>query len=239
MKNAFSQGGASAGYVSHPPFEKRLLRVIEKAIRRAWARLLEDPGKSATLLSGGEVDISDLLREALNDLREVRKGGVQGFSYNVFEHPHLGAEMPRRAKGVRKPDLIFMLSGRPRPGIVNRMGDAIYVECKIVETGTGKTVGAYCDSGLIRFVNGDYAAWMREGMMLGYIRNDLVLPGNLARALVTKARKKKLACDGTLTLCDLSLDKPRVYISVHKRSWKHEEGKPGPITVRHLWLPTS
>jgi hypothetical protein len=233
---------AQDGWGSYPPFDRRHLRAIELALRAAWDRLHRDPVKSRLLSSENEVNISHLLREELDELRHLERGGVPGYFHQYFETPRLGAEIKTQGGKIRKPDIVFGLCGAKRPGVSKTTRDGIFVECKILERRGSRTLTEYCNDGLQRFVDGDYAAWMREGMMLAYVRSSDVLPNNLAPRLSSTAA---LACTGPLVKCTLTRVAPRVYISVHKRGWTYSEGNdrdgagkksPGPIEVRHLWL---
>jgi hypothetical protein len=237
MKNIFTVPDEKvSGWASNPPFDRRHLRAIELAVRKAWELLHKDRVTAQQLSDKNEEHVSHLLREALNDLREKATGGVAGYDCNTFERPHVGAEIKTPGGKVRKPDIVFGLAGCPRPGVSSGMRDGIFVECKILQQGTKKNVAAYCRDGVHRFVEGSYAAWMREGMMLAYVRTSQSLPGDLVKRL--RSERKHLATDGELRRCSLTLVEPRVHISVHEREWPYPDGTgfPGPIEVRHLWL---
>jgi hypothetical protein len=238
MKDAFDLAEGRPPHASYPPFGARYLRAIELAVRCAWKKLLADPVKAAELATSNEVDISHQLRTALNDLREHPTGEVNEYNCDAFERPHLGAEFQTSEGKIRKPDLVFFLAGPPRPGVIDGMRDGIFVECKILDE--KKTVSDYCNKGLQRFVDGDYAAWMREGMMLAYVRNKHALPGSLAKLGTQETFRKSLAWDGSLPLCGLTEVTPSIYVTVHQRQWEYDDpaGTPGPIKVRHLWLQT-
>jgi hypothetical protein len=238
MKNPVTLAEDPPPDACYPPFGARYLRAIELAVRQAWAQLLDNPGEAAKLATANEVDISHQLRTALNGLRERRTGEVPGYTYDVFEHPQLGAEFQTQHGAIRKPDLVFFLAGRPRPGVADGMRDAIFVECKLLEK--GKTVATYCQEGLKRFVTGDYGAWVREGMMLGYVRDKSALPEALIKLGQKETFRKSLSWDGNVSLCTLTELAPRVHLTVHQRNWLYQgqTGSPGPIEIRHLWLRT-
>jgi hypothetical protein len=237
MKDAFALAEDCPPYASYPPFGERYLRAIELAVRCAWEQLRANTIEAAKLITGDEVAISHQLRNALNGLREHRTGEVPGYSCEIFERPQLGAEFLTPQGKIRKPDLVFSLAGPPRPGVTDGMRDAIFVECKIIED--GKSVSNYCNKGLRRFVDGNYGAWVREGMMLAYVRNSEALPESLTKLGAKDSFRQSLAWDGSLSPCGLTETTPRIYLTVHQRQWKYEEpvGVPGPIQVRHLWLP--
>lgn len=239
MKNVFAGAeGAGITWASNPPFDGRYLRAIELALRAAWDALHKDYATASELSNAKEERISHMLREALNELREKETGGVEGYNCDIFERPYVGAEILTPNGNIKKPDVVFSLSGRPRPGVSNGLRDGIFVECKILEQGTKKNVAAYCNNGVHRFVEGSYGAWMREGMMLAYVRTSQSLPDDLTKLLGADAMKAHLASDGKLRTCALTRIEPRVYISVHQRTRPYPggEGYPGPIEIRHLWL---
>ncbi len=224
-------------WAAYPPFDPRYLRAIELALRTAWANLRKDAVKCQKLSTLNEERISHMLRDALNTLREKKSGGVTDYSYLVFERPQVGAEIMTKDEKIRKPDIVFALSGGARPGVSNSLKDAIFVECKILQQGS-RSVTAYCNAGILRFVEGSYAERMREGMMLAYVRTGQALPNDLATTLADEEMKERLATDGTLSPCSLTRVEPRVYLSTHKRDWSYpdNDGYPGPIVIRHLWL---
>ena len=239
MTDVFAEPTAKEeDWAAYPPFESRYLRAIELALRTAWAALLKDAAKCRQLSTLNEERISHMFRDALNELREMKTGGVKDYNCSAFERPQVGAEIMTKDGKIRKPDIVFALCGAARPGVRNSMKDAIYVECKILEHGSkSKNVAAYCNNGIHRFVEGSYAERMREGMMLAYVRTSQELPKDLATALADEEMKAHLATDGKLSKCGLTRVDPRVYLSAHKRIWPYEdEGYPGPIAIRHLWL---
>lgn len=239
MKNVFAESeDRDHEWASHPAFDKKYLRTIELALRAAWDRLHANYATATELSTSNEERISHLLREALDDLRELENGGVGGYTVHHFETPHVGAEMTTPEGKVRKPDIIFKLAGPKRPGVSKGIRDAIFVECKILQSGTKKNVAAYCRDGIHRFVEGSYAAWMREGMMVAYVRSSQSLPAGLDKTLRTERMKDFLASDGELRRCTLTVINPRAYISIHRREWPYpgDKGYPGPIELRHLWL---
>lgn len=242
MKDVFADPeDGDRQWASHPPFDRKHLRAIELALRAAWEKLHANYATATELSNSKEERISHLLREALDELRLSEKGGVEGYTHQYFETPHVGAEMRTPDDKVRKPDIIFKLVGQKRPGVSKALADAIFVECKILQNaskGKGRNVKAYCNDGVHRFVEGSYAALMREGMMVAYVRASQSLPGSLAQSLETDEMKAHLASDGKLSKCTLTRIEPRVYISVHRRDWPYPgtDTYPGPIEIRHLWL---
>lgn len=221
----------------NPPFDPRLLVAIDAALRMAWDLLCSNDADRAILEADGEVKITQRLRAQLNRIRI--KGGVPGYDSHAFERPYSGAEYYNyKGQSVRKPDLIFAVSGSPRSGVYDDLNDAIFVECKLIEPKGNKNVGQYCSNGLSRFVDGSYAWRMTQGMMIAYVRSDQRLPSALTDGMNVYGRAKALETDGSIQPCNLSKALPQVYLSDHARSWNLPEGvPPGVIQVRHLWLP--
>ena len=178
----------------NPPFEPHLLVAIDLALRAAWKAMFSDIADREVLEIKGEVKITQLLRKKLNDLR--RSGSVSGYNCLAFERPYSGAEyLNFRGDKVRKPDLIFAVSGNPRPGVNDDLNDAMFVECKLIENGN-KNCGLYCSKGLIRFVEGSYGWRMREGIMLAYVRTQQKLPEGLVDGLNSYGRAEALKTNG-------------------------------------------
>lgn len=239
MKDVFAEPAENGlDWAAYPPFNPRHLRAIELALRAAWANLQKDAVKCRQLSTDNEVQISHMLRDALNALREKKKGGVPDYNCLAFERPQVGAEIMTESKKIRKPDIVFALCGYQRSGVSNSMKDGIFVECKLLEHRSKKNVAAYCNAGIHRFVEGSYAERMREGMMLAYVRTSQALPGDLATKLADEEMKEHLATDGKLSPCGLTRMEPRVYLSTHMRNRPYSDngGYPGPIAIRHLWL---
>lgn len=219
----------------HPPFEERVVLAIDRALREAWRRLLQDPGDPAVLTGDSEPTITQRLRSRLNEIRT--RGGAVGYDADTFERPHVGTEYYDHAgTKVRKPDIVFALAGKPRPGVTDDLYDAIFVECKLID-GKGKNVGAYCNNGIQRFVDGSYAWRMPHGMMVAYVRTGHQLPQALVDGFGVLGRGNPLNIIGTVTACTFSNAIPPVFVSEHGRTWTFAGGiAPGPIQLRHLWL---
>jgi hypothetical protein len=87
---------------------------------------------------------------------------------------------------AKRPDLAFFLNRESLT--VTSTHDAIFAECKPVDSSHSVSTH-YCDKGVTRFIVGDYAWTMQEGLMVAYVRNctidrDLtpVLAGSQRRA---------------------------------------------------------
>lgn len=116
--------------------------------------------------------------------------------------------------------------------------DGLFVECKPV--GVAHPAGStYCDAGIIRFVNGQYAWAMSQGMMLGYASAGYVIPQKLSEALNT--RKKAMKTLGGVKACANCVAAgytQQTHATVHRRGFVYTDGgkKAPAISLRHLWL---
>jgi hypothetical protein len=100
----------------------------------------------------------------------------------------------------------------------------------------------YCDDGLIRFVRGDYAWAMQEGMMLAYARDDRTIADHLIPAMKERERMTSLATVKLPRAChtpDATEDDHAepIHISKHRRDfvWLDAKGKATDITIYHQW----
>jgi hypothetical protein len=221
----------------HRPLHERVLVAIEIALRRAWKELLNECTVRYALQNGNEKEITKLFRERLERIR-VRARNRLGYNCSVFERPHVDAEYSNYTDAkAERPDLVFHLSGRPRPGVVDSLYDGLYVECKIIDNGS-RSIGEYCRKGVKRFVDGDYGWRMPQGMMCAYVRTTQRLPIALEIHFVRSGVAAPLCLVSTsLSKSTLTRQKPPIYISVHARPWTFPDGSsPGNISVQHLWL---
>jgi len=224
----------------HPPLDDRVLIAIEVALRTAWTEIMDDHTVRAIVERGNEKHITNILRERLERIR-VRDLNPLEYNCTVFERPHVDAEYSNyKNERAERPDLVFHLSGRPRPGVVDSLYDGLYVECKIIDNGR-RDIGEYCRKGVKRFVDGDYGWRMPQGMMCAYVRTTQELPVALENYFGTP-RVAATFClvSTTLTRSTLTPHNPSIYVSDHTRPWFFSDGSPpGKISVQHLWLRTS
>ena len=133
----------------------------------------------------------------------------------------------------KRPDLSIYLSDRTRRF-------PLVVEAKIVDAAHAKTVASYCDRGLLRFVEGEYAWANREAFMIGYVRDkssiDAKLIPFLANANVLNPAKylvEEYAVDVGPAAVEFAYTR-------HGRNFVYSRqvppNSPGAILVWHLWL---
>lgn len=217
---------------------------IEDALRLAWARLPAAAQRQGIPLEQvGETPITRLLRDELDKIRRDESRPIPDFSDDTFEHIPENENVPDFTgrpfdENQKQPDLVF----RPRfvPRYVARVSTyGLFVECKIIHKSEDHLgPGNYCESGLLRFVDGRYAWTMPSGLMVAYVRNgkDLItcLVPHLDRA---KHRETYHVKALPALRVGTSERTPAVYVSTHARpTVKVGERSSGDIEIAHLWL---
>lgn len=221
----------------HPYLGLRIILLVRRVLCRAFA-VLREQGFSFT--EAKEDQVTAALRSIIeNDLRQT--GSVRGFNRRSYEPVDRQAQVANfdGTRQAKSPDLCFRLR---HDGAVPRMTvsefDALFVECKPVDA--AHSAGhCYCDSGLVRFVQGDYAWAMQEGMMLAYARDGRTIAGHLIPAM---EEEKRMACLATVELprARRTPKEPHaelIYTSKHRRefAWPDNKGNASDITIYHLW----
>ena len=228
--NVTSKKGASS--FPHPPISLAVFLTLEEALRVAWDRIHNQPRPEFDPATALEVGFTAELHEVLLD-ELLGEECVPGFTREIFssiERPEV--KNFNGKKVAKRPDLLARLAGRSN---VRNSQDGIFVECKLVDE-TNESKRLYCDKGITRFTDGDYAWAMTEAMMVAYSRDHR----NPGVALVEPFIKRAGVVNaiGKIVNCDEPTGNPRVAISKHRRDFPLRNGKKAPpITLRHLWLP--
>ncbi|MBC7821320.1 MAG: hypothetical protein IAG10_30910 [Planctomycetaceae bacterium] len=227
-------------HLPHKRLGLPVILLIRRVLCRAFDLLREEDFK---LAAAKEDEVTAALRSVIeNNLRQT--GSVRGFNRRTYEAVARQGEVAnfdgtRRAK---TPDLCFKLrSDDFEPCLVLSEFDALFVECKPVDA-KHAAGGKYCDKGLIRFVNGDYAWAMQEGMMLAYVRDGRTIAGHLIPVMSDPARMTSLAINqlpNPSLVPDAAANSraEAIYVSQHCRSfsWPDNKGQATDITIYHLW----
>lgn len=204
-----------------PALKRRPLAVIAELLTEAWNGLLET--QEQILRTKEEKELNALMETRLDEIRVERSDWsmlVSGVSRGKESISHDGSSLENR------PDLSIHITCRP-----SRL--PLVVECKLIDLGTRKGVDLYCDKGLTRFTNGEYAWYGQEAFMLAYVRDGATIATCLTPHL---EKSQQTAPDPFLTE---KLPKPATFSShdlaqsCHGRRFPHN---PGPITLWHLWL---
>ena len=225
-----------AASLPNPPYPMATLRVIERGIAEAWRIIRDHPEGDFQLASANEDRITLELRNCLMN-NVLHSAAVPGFSHTLFR-------ITREAKFEsfdgshldKMPDLHIDVI---RDAVAELpSADGLFVECKPVGA-QHPAGGEYCDKGISRFVSGQYAWGMTQGMMVGYASLGYEMPRKLQGALRT--RRKALRYKGELRACPDGSPAgylQHVHTSVHRRSFTYLVGgcKAPEIELRHVWL---
>ena len=237
----FTFGVSSDSYhLPHPRLGLPVILLIRRVLLRAFELLRE---QNFQLAAASEDEITAALRRVIeNNLRE--SGSVAGFSKHTYD-PVVRQGQWENYNGTvltKTPDLCFKLRNdncEPRPILPEF--NALFIESKPVDA-THSVGGKYCDDGLIRFVRGDYAWAMQEGMMLAYARNGRTIADHLVPAMSDRARLVSLATVQLPARCSTSAAAAcavaeAVHTSRHRRAfpWRDGKGMATEICVYHLW----
>jgi hypothetical protein len=222
---------------------RRLGLPVVLMIRRVLCRAFELLFETHNSLASAQEDqiTAALLAIIENDLRQT--GSVRGFDRHTYEAVNRQAQVANYsgARLAKTPDLRFKLrQDEMEPRGLSEY-DALFVECKPVDA-SHAVGGNYCDGGLIRFVRGDYAWAMQEGMMLAYARDGRTIAGHLIPAMSGPKRMASLAVAQLPQPC-LHRDAAgssraeTIHLSQHCRAfpWPDEKGQATDITIYHLW----
>lgn len=212
-----------------PAIEADHLTIIAEHLFRAFNEVrAQSPG---TVTSGVEAEVTALMEARLNTLIEEDilwsqlvlcvARGKESLSFN-------GSHLEKR------PDLSIYLSNRAR-------SFPLIAEAKILDSASARTEALYCDYGLRRFVEGEYAWANREAFMIAYVRDgstiDTTLKPFLAGAMT------RIPCDYLVEELPTRAgnDSSDLAHSRHGRVFVYTNQKPptdqpGPIVIWHLWL---
>lgn len=237
----FTLGVSPEDYrLPHPRLGLPVILLIRRVLCRAFEILRES---EFSLAEAKEDAVTAALRAVIeNDLRQ--NGSIPGFNRRSYECVVRQGQVANfdGTRLTKAPDVCFKLRHDDcEPRMVLSEHDALFVECKPVDS--GHFAGCdYCDDGLIRFVVGDYAWAMQEGMMLAYARHDRTIAGHLIPAMSKPPRMTSLGTEQLPQPCGepgaaASPQAEAVHISKHRRSFSWPDGKgiATKITIYHLW----
>lgn len=237
----FTLGVSADRYqLPHPLLGLPVILLVRRVLLRALELLRE---QNFQLAAASEDEVTAALRSVIeNNLRQ--SGSVAGFNKRTYDAVVRQGQWANYNGAVltKTPDLCFRLrddEGPSRPVIPEF--DALFIECKPVDA-THSAGGKYCDDGLIRFVRGDYAWAMREGMMLAYVRDGRTIAQHLSPTMSEPARVDSLKTiqlpePSNSSFAAASSATEAVHISRHRRGfqWPDSKGEATDITIYHLW----
>lgn len=205
------------------------LEIIVEGLLRAFSEIRgRSPG---TVASGTEAEVTALMEARLNTMieddplwRQLVLCVVRGRENLSFDGSHL----------EKRPDLSIFLSNRHR-------GFPLVLEAKILDRGSARTEVLYCDNGVRRFVDGEYAWANREAFMLAYVRDGSSIDARLTPYLSRGFHHRPPAylIEGLPTaIGSVGAD---LAWSRHGRAFVYAGSPsplraPGSISIWHLWL---
>ncbi|WP_145952388.1 hypothetical protein [Paludisphaera borealis] len=225
----------------HRRIDLPVILLVRRVLHRALIRLRKI---GFNLCDASEDQVTAALLDVIeNDFR--RTGCIPGFNTKVYESVVRQTQVANydRTKIGKAPDLCFRLQPDDQEEYWGlSIYDALFVECKPVDK-THSAGGDYCDKGLVRFIEGDYAWAMQDAMMVAYARHDRSVVGHLLPAMKEADRITTLATERMPQLLKpinkhkLEGTEP-IYVSLHRRAfdWPDGKGKATNITVYHLWF---
>lgn len=205
------------------------LDIIAEGLLQAFGDILAQA--PVAVASGSEAEVTALLEARLNAMIEAEPLWGQlvlcvarGKESLSFDGSHL----------EKRPDLSIYLSNRNR-------SFPLVAEAKIIDAAASKTETLYCDNGIRRFVEGEYAWGSREAFMIAYVRDGSSI-GSKLTPFLSKATAQTpvgylleelpvVAGSGSFDLA----------LSRHGRDFLYPSNpsailEPGPISIWHLWL---
>lgn len=219
----------------YPSVPRVHLRAIEDALIASWQRFLGNPTLDLSALAMAHEDA--ITAPLVEEMERMRCDGGGALRCEIFAAVMKSDELFDYAGSSlwKKPDIIVRFQSPPREVLEPRYY-AVFIETKIVDGGSGKPAKLYCTQGVQRFISGDYAWKMREGMLCAYVLDGSRLSPMLPRVLAVNH----------LTPLDALTPRPwpepsnaEAAHTRHMRSWAYvapNTGSPGPITLSHLWL---
>ena len=204
------------------------LQILAEGLRRAFDDIRVRA--SNTVAKGEEPEVTALMQARLNRLihKDPLWGQLvlwvgRGTESISFDGSHL----------EKRPDLSIVLSG------VERQFPMV-VEAKILDAAASKTIVHYCENGIRRFVEGEYAWANCEAFMIGYVRDsssiDESLKAFLSTATASKPHRYRVeVLPVPVRSCPSDLAYTR-----HGRNFVYGSqpppNSPGSISIWHLWL---
>ena len=213
------------------PISEEVLDVIVEGLTQAFGEAYL--GSPTAVAKGNEADVTALLESHLK-----RRIDDDPLWRSIVAHVGRGTESINfdGEKTEKRPDLSITLTDRARS-----LRFPLIVEAKIIDSPSLKTVKLYCDKGVQRFLDGDYAWGCREAVMLAYVRDGSELIPAITRHLVVKNGAANRAFGTLSDPVSRPIPKGELAISHHSREflYAHQQppsDKPGTIALWHVWM---
>lgn len=226
----------------HPKIVLPVILIIHRAITEAFFILRSRPNPNLGGMAEDELTIA-LYAVLENDLRQ--SGRLPGFNRDAFDRINRQHRVVSYdgSKISKEPDMRFNLRDDSRQQVLPTE-DGLIVECKPVDKAHPVTTD-YCNQGMQRFVNGDYAWAMQEALMIAFSRHGRtvdqhLLPAMRKRESIKKLRTLKMPSHIAESELNTSTKKATtLHYSQHHRNftWRENKGNATPITLYHSWHP--
>jgi hypothetical protein len=217
----------------HSPVPLRLILATHLAVTRAF-QILKSEG--FVFAKAKEDDITRALHSVMEN-RLLRSKEVPGFDIrrikNVVRAPEVANYDNKHP--AKKPDLVLFLLRHERMSASHSL-DAVFAECKPVDD--DHSIGKhYCDRGIRRFIDGDYAWTMQEGMVIAYVRGGRTIAKDLAPVLASNRRNAELGSCGPPVIIHSTQGGEPLHSTLHRRPfvWPAEAGPACDILIFHSW----
>ena len=188
------------------------------------------PPSDFLMQSADEDAITQVMVEIIEN-RLRKSGNVNGFNCALFGKVIREQKITNFDKKHpdKMPDIFFDLKREQHPILSDQ--DGLFVECKPVDS-MHPILSCYCNKGLVRFINGDYAWAMLNALMIGYVKDRYSFV-KLASVLDDSKNNAVLK-----TTNHFVVKENEIYRSIHNRDfeWIEGHGQAKPIAVSHLWL---
>lgn len=232
-----------AGATDHLPFRPlspQHIRVVLDAFRMAWSEFIAEHTVHGVreVEEAWEVPISDAMLRILGTIHNTSPPLIPVFTEEFQTPVSDGTLRNFDNTASTRADFCFQPRINPYPG-TNPAYYGLFVEAKPIFDGK---LTNYMGKGLVKFLRGEYAWAMTQGIMVAYVRptnNDL--PDALVNYFDRHGNYQKYALKDVPKFWSADRSASRPCISVHGREWHYpnSEGKlPGDIEITHLWLRT-
>lgn len=222
----------------HPAIPLRIILTTHAALVKAFELFRVASAGDFQMATAKEDAITRQLHAILED-RFLTTKEVPGFDRRRIRNVVRAPEITNYdgTHPAKKPDLVLFLLKREHISTRSSQ-DGVFAECKPVD-GDHAIGTHYCDRGISRFINGDYAWAMQEGMMIAYVRGERTIEKDLAPVLAGKGRHIILGSpEPPCTIEDATAQATgeRLHSTTHRRSFAWPGGQ-GACEIRlfHSW----
>jgi hypothetical protein len=201
---------------------------ISQGLKLAWVNVCK-------LHPVGTMSEPDITRKLYDELETILDDGnkIPRFNSDNFSLNREGKYPSWNGEFVDKePDLNL------HPKTAKKQSERLFIECKLIDTDNKKEVSLYVNHGVRRFVDGEYAWRMPQGMMLAYVRDGQTLPSALTTCFRNMKGDVGKRCQPLAGVNSVTSHEQDLHKSTHSRAELFfSDNTPFPdIDVYHLWL---